>query len=101
MRNQILNSIDVALRPEAVFAAGCEALDEGIGVQGFALAVDPAVAEGGVDGFGVGDGGDLRDDGFLADFEPEAGGGARPVGGEPGVEGGGGGEVEGLEGRGG
>lgn len=39
-------------------------------VKGFALAVDPAVAEGDVDGFEVADGGDLGEDGLFAEAQP-------------------------------
>ena len=62
--------------------------------QALALAVDPAVAEGGVEGLVVGDGG-LRG-GLLADAEPDALGGGGVVGVEPGGEVGGGGEEHGV-----
>lgn len=48
---QHLDALDVALGPEAPAATGREALQVEVFVEGLALAVDPAVAEGGVDGF--------------------------------------------------
>lgn len=49
---------DVALGPDAALAARGEALQEVVCVVGLLLAVDPAVAEGEVEGLVVGDGGD-------------------------------------------
>ncbi|KAK1248905.1 LOW QUALITY PROTEIN: hypothetical protein MKX08_007125 [Trichoderma sp. CBMAI-0020] len=70
-----LDALDVALRPKTAAAARREALQVELFVKGLPLAVDPAVAEGDVDGFQVADGGDLGEDGLFAEAQPDPGGG--------------------------
>lgn len=65
-------------------------------VEAFALTVDPAVAERGVDGFEIADGGDFCDDRLLTESEPDAGGSRGAGVEEPGVEMRGGCETESL-----
>lgn len=61
---------DIDLGPDAARAARDEALHKGLGVPGPFLPVDPAVAERCVEGFLVGDRGDVA--AFFGDLEPDA-----------------------------
>lgn len=70
LSNKTGDLFDVAAGPEATATTWSEALDESCAVVALALAVNPAVAEGHVDGLVVGDCGDAGC--FLADFEPDA-----------------------------
>ncbi|KAL3952659.1 hypothetical protein ACCO45_012602 [Purpureocillium lilacinum] len=65
------DAVDVAAGPEGAGPARGEALEEGVGVVGAPLAVDPAVAEGGVDGRGEGASGKVMIWGEVVDDDDD------------------------------